>query len=103
MKSYKVNMKKTSKIIVTMLLACYILPANAQKDSNKVVNLNEVIVTGQYKPQTLKKSVYQIKVINSERIQQSAATNVQQVLIKLISDQILATMLLQNHLLLMTF
>ncbi len=80
MKSFKVNMKKTNKIIVTMLLACYLLPAHAQKDSIKVIDLNEVIVTGQYKPQTLKKSVYQVKVINNERIQQSGATNVQQVL-----------------------
>lgn len=52
----------------------------AQQDSIVEKNLNEVIVTGQYKPQTLKKSVYQVRIINNERIKQSGATNVQQVL-----------------------
>ncbi len=38
--------------------------------------LNEVVVTGQYEPQSLRKSVYQIRTISSERIQQRGATNV---------------------------
>jgi outer membrane receptor for ferrienterochelin and colicins len=52
----------------------------AQADSIKVKNIEEVIVTGQYKPQSVKNSVYQVRVINSERIRLSGATNVQQVL-----------------------
>jgi outer membrane receptor for ferrienterochelin and colicins len=52
----------------------------AQQDSVSVKNLEELIVTGQYKPQSLKKSVYQVRVINKERIIQSGAANVQQVL-----------------------
>jgi outer membrane receptor for ferrienterochelin and colicins len=43
-------------------------------------NLSELIVTGQYKPQSVKNSVYQVRVINSERIRISGAANVQQVL-----------------------
>ena len=43
-------------------------------------DLSEVVVTGQYKPQTVKKSVYQVRIINSERIKLSGATTVQQVL-----------------------
>ena len=43
-------------------------------------NLSELIVTGQYKPQSVKNSVYQVRVINSERIGISGAANVQQVL-----------------------
>ena len=54
--------------------------AFAQQDSLFHKNLEELVVTGQYKPQSLKKSVYQVRVINNERIQQSGATNVQQVL-----------------------
>jgi outer membrane receptor for ferrienterochelin and colicins len=54
--------------------------SSAQQDSSKTKDLNEVIVTGQYKPQSLKKSVYQVRVINNERIRLSGATNVQQVL-----------------------
>jgi len=43
-------------------------------------SLSEVIVTGQYKPQTIKNSVYQVRVINSERIRISGASSIQQVL-----------------------
>ncbi|GAB4031183.1 TonB-dependent receptor [Spirosoma gilvum] len=42
--------------------------------------LNEVIVTGQYEPQSLKKSVYTVRVIDSERIRLRAAVNVMGVL-----------------------
>ncbi len=48
-------------------------------DSGKAV-LNEVVVTGQYQPQSIKNSVYQVRVINNQRIRLSGATNVQQVL-----------------------
>ncbi|MBD2752055.1 TonB-dependent receptor [Spirosoma validum] len=47
-------------------------PANTQ--------LNEVVVTGQYEPQSLKKSVYNVRVIDSERIRLRAAVNVMGVL-----------------------
>jgi outer membrane receptor for ferrienterochelin and colicins len=39
-----------------------------------------VVVTGQYKPQSLKNSVYQVRTISKERIQKQAATNLQDVL-----------------------
>ncbi len=50
------------------------------QDSTASKSLWEVVVTGQYQPQSLKNAVYQIKTINSERIKISGATNVQQVL-----------------------
>ena len=56
----------------------------AQKDSTLIKNLDEVIVTGQYKPQSLKKSVYQVRVINNEQIKLRGATTIQQIL----SDQL---------------
>jgi len=69
------------KVIKTILAATAVISsASAQQDSMKMRNLDEVIVTGQYKPQSVKKSVYQVRVINSERIKLSGATNVQQVL-----------------------
>ena len=68
----------------TKFLICIVLLLNAgltfAQDSAKTKNLDAVIVTGQYQPQSLKNSVYQIRVINSERIRLSGATNVQQVL-----------------------
>lgn len=42
--------------------------------------LNSVVVTGQFKPQSLKNSVYQVKTISAQRIALSGATNIQQVL-----------------------
>lgn len=73
-------MKKIIQSIIILFTVSNATPVFAQQDSTFFKNLEELIVTGQYKPQTLKKSVYQIKVINSERIKQSGATNVQQVL-----------------------
>ncbi|MEO6539909.1 MAG: TonB-dependent receptor [Ferruginibacter sp.] len=73
-------MKKISRIIAILIIVCNTNSLFAQQDSLSAKKLDEVIVTGQYKPQSLKKSVYQVQVINKERIQQSGATNVQQVL-----------------------
>ena len=73
-------MKKISKIATILLVVFNTSPLFAQQDSLPVKNLNEVIVTGQYKPQSIKNSVYQVRVINNERIRLSGATNVQQVL-----------------------
>ena len=50
------------------------------QDSSRTKSLNEVVVTGQYRPQTLKNSVYSVHIINSDRIKLSGATNIHQVL-----------------------
>jgi outer membrane receptor for ferrienterochelin and colicins len=71
------NMKKYYIVLAGFLLTQTIF---AQQDTIKSKGLDEVIVTGQYKAQSLKKSVYQVRVINSDRIKLSAATTVQQVL-----------------------
>lgn len=46
-----------------------------EKDTVLTQELNEVVVTGQYNPQSVKKSVYEVKVINREQIEQQAANN----------------------------
>jgi outer membrane receptor for ferrienterochelin and colicins len=51
----------------------------AQTDST-AKQMDEVIITGQYKPQSVKNSVYQVKVISRERIEKQAATKLQDVL-----------------------
>ena len=51
----------------------------AQNDSTAKI-LDEVVVTGQHKPQSLKNSVYKVNIINRQRIALSGATNIQQVL-----------------------
>ena len=50
------------------------------KSDTSANSLKEVVVTGEYQPQSLRNSVYRTRVINSERIRLRAATNVQQVL-----------------------
>jgi outer membrane receptor for ferrienterochelin and colicins len=52
--------------------------AHAQVDTLKT--LGEVVVTGQYRPQSVKNSVYQIRVISKEKIQKTGASKLQDVL-----------------------
>ncbi|MGF2411035.1 MAG: TonB-dependent receptor plug domain-containing protein, partial [Ferruginibacter sp.] len=69
-------MKKHYAVVLGLFLTTGLFA----QDTAKTKSLDEIIITGQYKPQSLKKSVYQVKVINQEHIKLSAATNVQQVL-----------------------
>ena len=55
-------------------------PQYLPEDTSKAKDLDEVVVTGQFKPQSLKNSVYQIKVISRERIEKQGATRLQDVL-----------------------
>lgn len=66
--------------IAGFLLPTILLQAQKVADTIKTNQLDEVVVTGQYKAQSLKNSVYQLKVINAERIKASGATTIQQVL-----------------------
>ena len=45
------------------------------KDSTKIEALEEVVITGQYNPQSIKKSVHNVIVINRKQIEQQAANN----------------------------
>lgn len=69
-----------SKVILFFILLFPFVPrATAQSDTSKT--LEEVTVsTGQYKPQSLKNSVFKIKVISREQIKAKAALNLTQVL-----------------------
>ncbi|SEA44338.1 TonB-dependent receptor plug domain-containing protein [Pedobacter hartonius] len=55
--------------------------AGSKRKTDSLGNaLKEVVVTGQYQPQSLRNSVYQTRIITAERIRLRAATNIQQVL-----------------------
>lgn len=45
------------------------------KDSTALEQLNEVVITGQYNPQSIKKSVHNVIVIKREQIENQAANN----------------------------
>jgi outer membrane receptor for ferrienterochelin and colicins len=57
-----------------------LVPPLREEDTAKAKELSEVVVTGQYKPQSIKNSVYQVRVITKERIQKQGATKLQDVL-----------------------
>ncbi len=78
-----------SKAVASPFLIQDTIPASA-------ATLEEVVVTGQYEPQSMKKSVYQLRVINRDRIEKTAATNVGSVLntelgIRFFNDRVLGT------------
>lgn len=50
------------------------------KLSDTTRSLNEVVITGQLEPQSLRNSVYQVRTIDSERIRLRGATNLQTIL-----------------------
>jgi len=72
-------MRKIYSTLPALLIATTVF---GQEDSTKTKDLETVVITGQYKPQSLKNSVYLIRNISQERIRLSGATNVQQVLNK---------------------
>lgn len=49
-------------------------------DSLKVKQLEEVVITGQYEPQSVQKSVYKVRTISLEQIKEKGATRLQDVL-----------------------
>ncbi|WP_165730440.1 TonB-dependent siderophore receptor [Polaribacter sp. 20A6] len=51
-----------------------------EKDSTRITNLDEVVITGQYNPQSVKKSVHNVTVIKREQIESQAANNLADVL-----------------------
>ena len=69
-------MRKLSLLPITLLFTGSLLA----QDSSKTRSLDEVVVTGQYKAQSVKNSVYQVRVISSEQIQRQAGTKLQDVL-----------------------
>lgn len=54
--------------------------ALCQSDTTATIRLDDVIITGQYLPQSLRKSVYQVKVISPKKIESYSGTDVQQIL-----------------------
>ena len=70
-------MRKTLLSIITIFPLSIGVVAQAQKDS---ANIQEVVITGQYSQQSIKKSLYKVEVITNEDLQRMAANNVAEVL-----------------------
>jgi len=81
--NYIINfLQQTSALLGALVL--FVLSANAQTqtpaDTLKTQHLNDAIVTGQYGENSLKNSVFKVKVIDAQRIQQQGAVNLKDVL-----------------------
>lgn len=75
------NYGNTLIAVCAMLLLCLHTSAQETKpDTSKVHALQEVVVTGQYAPQSVKNSVYRVRTINRERIAMRGATDIAGVL-----------------------
>ena len=68
------------KILTAVLSSLIAMSLSAQEDTTKAKELPEVVVTGQYKAQSAKASVYQVRSIPKDRIQKQGATKLQDVL-----------------------
>lgn len=70
--------KQAFNLILLCAIGSSALAQNA--DSLKTYNLDEVVVTGQFEPQSVEKSVFKIRTIPMERIQARGAVRLQDVL-----------------------
>ncbi|QDO93037.1 TonB-dependent receptor [Formosa sediminum] len=70
------SLNKNYILLFLILLSFNLLEAQTlKKDSLNVQTLNEVVVTGQYNPQSIQKSVHNVIVIKREQIDNQAANN----------------------------
>jgi outer membrane receptor for ferrienterochelin and colicins len=71
----------TNALFFTSILSCFTAVAQQPvQDSISPQKLDEVVVTGQFEPQSLKKAVHNVRVITSEDIRRQAANNLADVL-----------------------
>lgn len=66
--------KNKITIYFSLFLSC-ISFAQVKKDSVKTQSLEEVVITGQYNAQSIKKSIHNVTVINRKQIESQAANN----------------------------
>lgn len=70
-----------NKFLLFPFLIMSVAALGQEKEKDTVVNnLSEVVVTGQFEPQSLKKSVHNVRIITREDIKQLAANNLGDVL-----------------------
>ncbi len=75
-------MKKQIGLLAALcsMSAAVLGQSGAQQDSLRSLAIDEVVVTGQYEPQSAKNSVYRVRTISREQIQGRASTSVENIL-----------------------
>lgn len=74
------QIKTYTKILFSIFAGSTVYAQEIPKDSINPNQLNEVVITGQFEPQSLKKSVFNVKVISRQDIENRAANNLADVL-----------------------
>ncbi|WP_144282265.1 TonB-dependent receptor plug domain-containing protein [Chryseobacterium echinoideorum] len=70
-----------SKKVLSVGLLSAVIWANAQnQDSLQLSKIDEVVITGQYKQQSINKSIYKVEVIDAQQIKNMGATTASEVL-----------------------
>ncbi len=70
-----------NKKVLSVGLLSAVIWANAQtQDSLQLSKIDEVVITGQYKQQSINKSIYKVEVIDAQQIKNMAATTASEVL-----------------------
>src|SRR5690606_30466938 len=65
-------------LLISLVFTAFTYGQN--KDSIRVNDLEEVVITGQYNPQSVDKSVFEVEVITEREIKQMAGNNLSDVL-----------------------
>ena len=73
-------MKKSFYILIGLSAFYTISAQEKEADTVKVNELEEVVITGQFEPQSIKKSVFNVRIITAKDIQNLAANNLSDVL-----------------------
>ena len=75
-------MNRTHLFLIALILPIITLFSQneAIKDTTKVEKLDEVVVTGQHNPQSVGKSVFEVKVISRKDIERQAGNNLADIL-----------------------
>ncbi|MCM5661683.1 TonB-dependent receptor plug domain-containing protein [Galbibacter mesophilus] len=73
-------MKQLTLIFLILFFSSITAQNISVSDSLSINNLDEVVVTGQYNPQSIKKSVYEVSVISKADIDRQAGNNLADVL-----------------------
>lgn len=68
--------KNNNLLFFLIILSPFVFAQKVERDSTKAEQLSEVVITGQYNPQSIKKSVHNVKVINRQQIESQAANNI---------------------------
>ncbi|WP_313805947.1 Plug domain-containing protein, partial [Flavobacterium sp.] len=67
-------------LLLTTLASTAIFSQQKEKDTVKQKQIEEIVVTAQFEPQSLRKSVHNVRVITKEDMKRQAATNLSDVL-----------------------